>query len=115
MREALKVLVVASALGLVIGITAAWLLARNIKEILFGLEPWAIAKLLEERNVMLQSVREGVIAVDADGRITVINDGLAFAAAGWLDGRSDWQGSGVLHARFRPAARAGPELSPAAR
>ena len=89
-REALKVLVVASALGLVIGITAAWLLARNIKEILFGLEPWAIAKLLEERNVMLQSVREGVIAVDADGRITVIN-----SEARRLLRRAGWTGDPI--------------------
>lgn len=89
-REALRVLVLASALGMGIGIVAAWLLARNIKEILFGLEPWAIAKLLEERNVMLQSVQEGVIAVDAEGRITVIN-----GEARRLLRRAGWTGDPV--------------------
>lgn len=60
-------------LGLVAGIFGALVLARRIKKVMFGLEPFAIGRLLEERNGMLQSVREGVIAVDAGGHITVVN------------------------------------------
>lgn len=59
--------------GLLVGATGAVLLAHNIKKTLFGLEPDAIAKLLEERNAMLLSVREGIIAVDAEARITIVN------------------------------------------
>lgn len=60
-------------LGIVAGILGAVLLARYIKRILFGLEPSAIAKLLQERDAILQSVREGIVAVDQESRITLVN------------------------------------------
>ncbi|MGM7723708.1 DcuS/MalK family sensor histidine kinase [Metabacillus sp. Hm71] len=59
--------------GILTGIVGAVILAKYIKKILFGLEPIAIAKLLKERSAMLQSVREGIIAVDQDSRVTLIN------------------------------------------
>lgn len=62
-----------TVLGLFIGIIGAILLARYIKRILFGLEPFAIAKIFEERSTMLQSVREGIIAVDKEQTITLVN------------------------------------------
>jgi two-component system, CitB family, sensor histidine kinase MalK len=62
-----------SACGLLIGMLGAGLLARKIKKVTFGMEPFVIAKMLEERNAILSSVREGIFAVDRDSRITVIN------------------------------------------
>lgn len=62
-----------SACGLVIGMLGAVLLARHIKKVTFGMEPFVIAKVLEERNAILASVREGIFAVDNDSCITVIN------------------------------------------
>ena len=59
--------------GLLVGVIGALFLARKIKNIMFGLEPKEIAKMLEERSVMLQSVREGILAIDADSRITLAN------------------------------------------
>lgn len=59
--------------GLLVGIIGALILARRIKKIMFGLEPSAIAKLLEERSAMLDSVREGILAIDQDSRITLVN------------------------------------------
>lgn len=60
-------------IGILIGIAGAIILARYIKKILLGLEPFAIAKLLEERIAMLQSVHEGIVAVDTEARITLVN------------------------------------------
>jgi len=60
-------------IGGMMGAAGALLLARRIKNIMFGMEPAAIAKLLEERSAMLQSVREGIIAVDRQSRITLVN------------------------------------------
>ena len=60
--------------GGLIGTLGAFILARQIKKIMFGMEPSEIAALLEERNAMLQSLKEGVIAVNADAQITLIND-----------------------------------------
>jgi CitB family two-component system sensor histidine kinase MalK len=59
--------------GSLIGIIGAILLARYLKKVLLGLEPFAIARLLQERNAMLQSVREGIVAVDQESRITLVN------------------------------------------
>lgn len=60
-------------LGLLVGIIGALILARKIKNIMFGLEPIEIAKMLEEHSAMLQSVREGILAIDKDSRITLAN------------------------------------------
>jgi CitB family two-component system sensor histidine kinase MalK len=64
---------IGTVFGILTGIAGAILLARYIKKILFGLEPFAIAKVLKERNAILQSVREGIIAVDQSSTITLVN------------------------------------------
>ena len=62
-----------TAFGLAAGIFGAIYLARKVKDILFGLEPEAIAAMLQERNIILDSVREGVITIDEKGIITLVN------------------------------------------
>ena len=64
----------AMILALITGIIGAVLLSRSIKKTLLGLEPSEIARLIEERSAILQSVREGILAIDKDGRLTVVND-----------------------------------------
>ncbi|MEK5030977.1 DcuS/MalK family sensor histidine kinase [Paenibacillus sp. FSL R7-0302] len=59
--------------GGLMGIFGAILLARKIKRMMFGMEPGEIAKLLEERSAMLQSTKEGILAVDKESRITLVN------------------------------------------
>jgi two-component system, CitB family, sensor histidine kinase MalK len=68
-----KNILIVTALGIIIGTIGAVWLARYIKKILLGLEPFAIAKILEERSTMLQSVHEGIIAVDQSSTITLVN------------------------------------------
>ncbi|WP_434641989.1 sensor histidine kinase [Thermoanaerobacterium thermosaccharolyticum] len=60
--------------GLVSGIIGAILLANNIKNSLMGLEPEEITKLYNERMIILNTIHEGLIAVDYIGRITLISD-----------------------------------------
>ncbi|MFD0619585.1 DcuS/MalK family sensor histidine kinase [Paenibacillus sp. GCM10027629] len=60
-------------LGGVMGIVGAVFLAHKIKKMMFGMEPDVIAKLLEERSAMLQSAREGILAVDKNLKITLVN------------------------------------------
>ncbi|MBP1934714.1 DcuS/MalK family sensor histidine kinase [Ammoniphilus resinae] len=60
-------------MGGLVGIAGALLLARRIKKILFGLEPRQIAKLLQERSAILDATREGIIAIDSETRITLVN------------------------------------------
>lgn len=73
-RQAQTILLIAMGFGMLVGILGAWLLAQSIKRTLFGLEPEAIAKQLEERSAMLSSVREGIIAIDNEGHITLFNE-----------------------------------------
>lgn len=68
-----KMIYLCTALGLLIGAVGAIILARKIKNTLLGLEPFAIAHMVEERSAMLQSIREGIIAVDHQANITLIN------------------------------------------
>ncbi|WP_313627225.1 sensor histidine kinase [Kosakonia sp.] len=56
-----------------VGSLGTWQLVRVLKRILLGLEPHEISAQFKQRQAMLQSLKEGVIAVDADGRVTLLN------------------------------------------
>ena len=67
-------LLVYLGLGAALGLVASWLLSRRIKRHTRGLEVAEIASLADHREALLHSIREGVIAVNNDGQITVLND-----------------------------------------
>jgi two-component system, CitB family, sensor histidine kinase MalK len=73
LKQSHRNILVGSVIGIIVGIIGAVIIARYIKKILFGLEPITIAKILEERNTMLQSVHEGVVAVNRDTSISLVN------------------------------------------
>ena len=60
--------------SLSIAILLAYLLSRNIKKILYGLEPIQMAQLFAERNAIIRTVKEGIVVINRDGLITQIND-----------------------------------------
>ena len=62
------------AAAALLGVAGSYLLARRVKRQTFGLEPREIAGLLEHREAMLHGLREGVIAVDRTGAVTLVND-----------------------------------------
>lgn len=57
-----------------VGILGAVLLARRLRYVMFNMEPREIARLLEERTAVFQAVGEGIIAIDRQQRITIMND-----------------------------------------
>ena len=61
-------------LVLVLGAVGVLLLARRVRRLTFGLQAGEIATLVEQREAMLHAVREGAITVDANGRVTLLND-----------------------------------------
>ena len=75
-------------IALVLGAIASWVLARILKRRTFGLELDDIALLLQEREATLHGIREGVVAFDSHGRVSMVNDpaqrllGLDAGAAG---------------------------------
>lgn len=60
--------------ALTLGGIGSVLLARHVKRQTFGLEPTEIAGLLEQREAILHGIREGAVAVDSGGTITLVND-----------------------------------------
>ena len=56
-----------------VGALGTWLIAREVKRSIFGLEPYEIAGLYRERTALLESVREGIIAINEKGEVTVMN------------------------------------------
>ena len=59
--------------GLAIGLIGSFLLANNIKKQTFNLEPYEIAKLVEERSAVMEAMDIGIIATDAKGNVTFMN------------------------------------------
>ncbi|MDF2548193.1 MAG: signal transduction histidine kinase regulating citrate/malate metabolism [Anaerosolibacter sp.] len=73
-KQSILTLILSSGIGLLIGAEGAFLLARNIKKSLLGLEPEEILKLYIEKKGMLDAIHEGIIAIDEHSNITLVND-----------------------------------------
>ncbi len=67
-----KIILMGSA-TLLLGALGAILIARGTKRSIMGLEPAEIGAMYQEKQAILQSIHEGIVAVDLDGRITLIN------------------------------------------
>lgn len=60
-------------LVLLLGTAGALMISFYIKKVLFGLEPEEISYLLLQKETILQSAHEGIIAVNNTGEITLLN------------------------------------------
>ncbi|BDU70552.1 two-component system sensor histidine kinase DcuS [Geothrix oryzae] len=69
-----KRIVLGGIIGFAAGILGAMYLAGRIKKILLGMEPQEISTLLQQRSAMLHSVREGIIGVNRDLVVTIVNE-----------------------------------------
>ena len=58
---------------LAVGLAGAVTLARRLRRTTLGLEPEEMADLLREHAAVLGGVRDGIVAVDPQGRVTVTN------------------------------------------
>lgn len=67
-------ILVYSFFGIIIGGIGAILISISIKKSLLYLEPYEIAKLYREKDIILKSTREGIMAVDLKGNINLMND-----------------------------------------
>ncbi|HII95184.1 MAG TPA: PAS domain-containing protein, partial [Candidatus Methanofastidiosum sp.] len=61
-------------MSIIIAIPSAFALSYNIKRTIFGLEPVDIAMLLTQREIMINSVKEGIIFTNKEDKIELIND-----------------------------------------
>jgi len=72
--QALPTMTLTVLLALALGIAGSLVLARRIEAQTFGLGAREIAGLLEQRDAMLHGIREGVLAMDRDGKVALAND-----------------------------------------
>jgi two-component system CitB family sensor kinase len=71
-----RTLAVAAGLAsgtVLIGVVASAAIGRRLKRQTLGLEPYELAELVQEREAVLHGINEGVLALDAKGRVTVCN------------------------------------------
>jgi two-component system CitB family sensor kinase len=57
-----------------LGVAGSLLVARRVKRQTLGLEPRAITRLAEHRDTMLHGIKEGVVGLDPQLRVTLVND-----------------------------------------
>lgn len=62
-----------ACLLLILGISAAFLVARRVKRKIFGLEPEEISFLFKEKEATVESIHEGIVAVDTDYHVITMN------------------------------------------
>lgn len=62
-----------AVLVLVVGVVGSLLLARSIRKDTLGLEPYEITSFYQTRQAILSSIKEGIISIDAAGKVTMIN------------------------------------------
>jgi CitB family two-component system sensor histidine kinase MalK len=69
-----KRIALGGVIGFAAGILGAMYLGGRIKRILMGMEPQEISTMLQQRNAMLHSVREGIIGVNRELVVTLVNE-----------------------------------------
>ena len=72
--QALPTVTLSVLLAAAVGLGGSLWLTRRVDRQTFGLGAREIAGLLEQRDAMLHGIREGVLALDTNHRVTLIND-----------------------------------------
>lgn len=69
----IKSIALFSLVVLMVGIIGGIFLTKSIRKDTLGLEPHEISSLYRERNAIILSIKEGVIAFNQQGKLTLIN------------------------------------------
>ncbi|NKF06649.1 Spo0B domain-containing protein [Clostridium gasigenes] len=71
--EMFKIYIILAAFIFSVGIVVSLYLSRNIKISLLGHEPYKFTKMYMQRKEVVDSLEEGIIAVDENGKIIIFN------------------------------------------
>ncbi|AIY16749.2 sensor histidine kinase [Pimelobacter simplex] len=61
-------------LGALLGLIGTWFVSRVVRRSTRGLGTTELANLADHREALLHAIREGVVGVGTDGRVTAMND-----------------------------------------
>ncbi|WP_220793456.1 sensor histidine kinase [Nocardioides stalactiti] len=84
-RDAAPYLALYLGLGALLGLVGTWAVSRVVRRSTRGLGTTELAHLADHREALLHAIREGVVGVGTDGRVTAMNDA-ARATLGLEDG-----------------------------
>lgn len=74
LRDDLAAIALASAAVLAAGVLGAWLVGRRLRRQTHGLGAAEITRMYEYYSAVLHAVREGLLLIDPDGRVQLVND-----------------------------------------
>ena len=80
-RNGILTLILVALTALAVGAVGSLLLARRWQRLTLGLQPDELAELVREQGAVLHAMADGVLAVDPDGVVRVVNE----TARGLLD------------------------------
>ncbi|MGO4179988.1 ATP-binding protein [Paenibacillus sp. TAF43_2] len=66
-------MIIFAAIALMVGSGGAIVIANSVKRSIHGLEPEEIGLLYQEKRAILETIHEGIIAIDTEGTITLVN------------------------------------------
>ncbi len=74
LRDDLALIAVSALLVLLAGLLGAWLVSRRLKRQTHGMGEREMTRMYEYYSAVLHAVREGLLLLDHDGRVQLVND-----------------------------------------
>ncbi len=74
LRDDIGLILLAAAVVLAAGLFGAWLVSRRLNRVTHGMGEREIARMYEYYSAVLHAVREGLLLLDDDGRVQLVND-----------------------------------------
>ncbi|GAA1475707.1 sensor histidine kinase [Nocardioides aestuarii] len=74
LRDDLVLVLGVGGIVLLAGVAGAWLVSRRLDRLTHGLGEQEITRMYEYYDAVLRAVREGLLLVDEDGRVQLVND-----------------------------------------
>ncbi|MFA6573784.1 MAG: sensor histidine kinase [Nocardioides sp.] len=74
LRDDLALIGVSALLVLLVGLTGAWLVSRRLQRQTHGMGEREMARMYEYYSAVLHAVREGLLLLDSEGRVQLVND-----------------------------------------
>lgn len=74
LKRDVGIVLLCGGLVLVAGLAGAWLLSRRLHRLTHGLGEHELARMYEYYSAVLHSVREGLLLLDGEGRVQLVND-----------------------------------------
>jgi len=74
LRDDLVLILLSAGAVLAVGVLGAWLVGRRLRRQTHGLGEAEITRMYEYYSAVLHAVREGLLLIDDDGRVQLVND-----------------------------------------